>query len=156
MLTSSSLANVVTSAITPGLSGTGTRTSAISAIDATRGRQIHPSSAGASEHVEQRLAIARLDDLAHPAQRRLQLSKRGHDRTAVLGADVGPDPGMTGGDAGHVAKPAGGEQQAWRGALRRPRPPAPSATCSEMWNMGHDGNESVVPVGCELDDLGAE
>ena len=40
MLTPSSLASVVTSASTPARSGTGTRTSAMSAIDATRGGRL--------------------------------------------------------------------------------------------------------------------
>ena len=36
---------------------------------------------------------------------------RVEDRVAVLGADVGPDAGLAGGDAGHVAEPTGRQAQ---------------------------------------------
>ena len=117
MLTPSSAASVVTSASTPGRSGTGMRTSASSAGRATRRGRFAAGRAGPLEHA--RAAPSRSPSSttsrmsASPA-----ISRRASSTIAsrFSRADVGPDAGWPGGDAGHVAEAAGGEAQQ-RGVL---------------------------------------
>ena len=58
------------------------------------------------EDRQQTLSVVVGDDGAHLGERCKQAIEHVHDGGAVLGADVGPDAGVSGGDAGHVAEAA--------------------------------------------------
>ena len=92
-------------------SGIGIRTSAIASGWVTRpGRLVRASRARVSVRV-QGVAVVAVDDVADLAEAFDQAVEGGHDRRAVLGADVEPDAGVPAGDAGHVAKAAGRQAQ---------------------------------------------
>ena len=78
------------------------------------------------------------------------------DGGAVLGADVGPDARVAGGDARHVAEPAG--RQAQQGAmLGCPVIGHPhERRGGEVRHVGDDSHEGVVVIGRQRHDVGSE
>ena len=80
----------------------------------------------------------------------------GDDRVAVGDADVGPDRGVTGGDAGHVSEPTGGEPQQRRVLLVPARGDIHQRGCRELRNVAHDGDERIVVIGAHREHLGPE
>ena len=92
------------------------RTSARSDGRATRLGRFAAGGAGPFEPLEQRRAVALVDDVAHVGEPLDERVERVDDRPAVLAADVLPDRGMARRDAGHVAEAARGEAQQ-RGVL---------------------------------------
>ena len=78
------------------------------------------------------------------------------DRGAVLGADVGPDAGMAGGDAGHVAEAAGGQAQQRGVLLGALAGQAHERGRGEVRHVGDDRDQRVVALGRQRDHVGAE
>ena len=159
MLTPSSLASVVTSASTPGRSGTGTRTSASSSGRADAAPAGSPAPRGpARARRSSAVAVAvRPRRRACRASAPIEPVEHVDDGVAVLGADVGPDAGVARRRCGSC-----------RGSRRRPG--AAGRACSsaplggqrhqrgrgEVGHVGHHGDQRVVALGRQRDDLGAE
>ena len=157
MLTSSSAASVVTSASTPGRSGTGTRTSPRSPALATRAGRLARAVRARSRTVEQAGAVVGRPRCRAPGCSAAdEAVERVDDGVAVLGADVGPDARVAGGDAGHVAEAAGGQPQQRRVLLGALVGQAHERRGGEVGHVGHHGHERVVAIGRQGDDVGAE
>ena len=154
MFTPSRPASVVTSASTPGRSGTGTRSSTSSSAagpdgQVAPGRRARSSTASSASRRRRRRAAP---DLSSAPQ---VVVERGDDRVAVGDADVGPDAGVPGGDAGHVAEAAGREPQQDRVLLAVRRRDVHERRRRELRHVAHHRDERVVVLGRDLDDLGA-
>ena len=63
------------------------------------------------QDAEQAVAVLGRDAVPHRGEVSDQRVERVDDGGGVLGADVRPDAGMAGGDAGHVAEAAGGQPE---------------------------------------------
>ena len=156
MLTSSSAASVVTSASTPARSGTGTRTSHSWSGRADASGQVATGELRALEHGQQRVAVGLVHRGAHVAEPGDEAVEHVDDRRAVLGADVGPDAGMTGGDPGHVAEAAGREPQQRPVLLGSLVGEVHQRRRGEVRHVRHHRDERVVALGRQRDDVGAE
>ena len=113
MLTPSSPSRVVTSASTPGRSGTGTRTSAMLARGGAPDGQVDPRLPGPLERPQHPVAVPGRPPAGARRRRAAPAAGRG---TSTISARFstqtsGQMPGMAGGDAGHVPKAAGRQPQ---------------------------------------------
>ena len=106
------------------------------------------------EGVEQAVPVAGGDQVPHVGQRRHQAVEGLDDGGAVLGADVGPDPGGAGGDAGHVPEPPGGQPQEGGVLGGAVGGEGHQGGGGEVGHVGHHGHHLVVAVGLEGDHVG--
>ena len=129
-LTPSRPASVVTSASTPGRSGTGMRSSTRSvARPAMPTGRLRRAARARSSSASSAVAVAaRRRDRARAASASRYASSASSTASRFAQQDVGPDRRVAGGDARHVAEPAGREpqQRAVLVLVRRSRRPSAS------------------------------
>ena len=98
---------VVTSARTPGRSGTGTLTSTVSSLDGTPVGRLTARFTSPFERLEQHVAVAAGDHPPDVTEGGDQAVEDLDDPLLVLGADIGPYARVAGRDPGHVPEAAG-------------------------------------------------
>ena len=120
-------------------------------------REVGACAARLLEHRQQPVTVGVRHDAAHLGERREQAVEHVDDGGAVLGADVRPDAGVAGRDAGHVAEAAGRQPQ--QGAvLRRQRSSASriSEAAVRCGHVGDDRHQRVVVVRRQRDHVGPQ
>ena len=101
-------------------------------------------------------AVALGHPVAHGREVAHERVERADDRRRVLGADVGPDPGMAGRHPGHVAEPARGQAQQGAVRLGAVAGGVHEGRGDQVGYVRHDGDEAVVILGREHEGVGAE
>ena len=120
------------------------------------GRQADARPTSALEGPQQGFTIALVDDLPRLLQGQDETVEDLHDGGAVLGTDVGPDPGMAGRHPRHVAE-ASRRQPQQGGVLLGPLGgQAHEGGGGQVGNVGDDGHEGVVALGRHRHHVGAE
>ena len=157
MFTPSLPASVVTSASTPGTVGHRDAQLDERALDrgAARGRLRRAERARSSTR-SSASRVAGRDVAPHDRERAEVVVERGDDRVAVRDADVGPDARVTRRDAGHVAEATGREPQQDRVLLAGVGGDVHERRRRELGHVAHHGDERVVVLGRDLDDLRAQ
>ena len=155
MLASRSVARLATSATTPGRSGTGMRTSRRSA--GVRNRAGRLTRAARALSSRSRARPGRPWPRGRASRRAAaQIVEYVDDGGAVLGADVGPDPRVPRGDAGHVAEATRGEAEQRPVLLAALVGQAHQGGRRQVRDVRHHRHQLVVPVGRQGDDLGPQ
>ena len=152
MLTPSRPASVVTSASTPGRSGTGTRSSTSGPRRRRADGQVAPRDAGPLEHAEQRVAVAAGHDRRAPRP-----APRGSRRArATIASRLATQ--MSGQIAGWPAamrvmsrKPPAARRSSDRVLLARGRGDVHERRRRELGHVAHDRDQRVVVLGRDRD-----